>query len=123
MSISEPDLNIAFQLNKRGTEITFFVDEKYYNERSNLPAWEYSYISDKINLDSQNTNKDSLDSPTYNRFIREIFTGQKSFVQNQESTPWHCNYKIKWIDLGRDYYPRYIRSVECIKKECWYDYN
>lgn len=33
---------------------------------------------------------------------------------------WECESKIAWVDLGPDYYPRYLRSVECTSKNCWY---
>lgn len=122
MSISEPDVNIAFNFYKRDTEISFYVDEKYYNEKNSLPAWEYNHMSRKIYFDSKNVGT-GLSQSTSERFIRQLLTSSIRNKNNnnvQDSTPWHCNYVIKWIDLGRDYYPRYIRSVECIKKECWY---
>lgn len=34
---------------------------------------------------------------------------------------WECQSKIRWQDLGPDYYPRYLRSVECTSQTCWYD--
>lgn len=121
MSISEPDINIAFKFYKRDTEISFYVDEKYYNEKNNLPAWEYNHMSKKVYFDSND--ETDLSQTKSGRLIRQILTSvitKKNEYTVQDSAPWHCNYIIKWIDLGRDYYPRYIRSVECIKKECWY---
>lgn len=41
-------------------------------------------------------------------------------VDDQDRRPWFCDSKIKWIDLGDDYYPRWIRTVECVKQSCWY---
>lgn len=34
--------------------------------------------------------------------------------------PWRCQMRRKWIELSKDYYPRYIRSVQCTKPKCWY---
>ncbi|KAJ8963504.1 hypothetical protein NQ314_005583 [Rhamnusium bicolor] len=34
---------------------------------------------------------------------------------------WHCNSRIKWTDLGPDYFPRYLRSVECLAENCWFN--
>lgn len=119
MSISEPNMNIAFNFYKRDTEISFYVDEKYYNEKNDIPAWEYNHMDFFLNHDKIEKRKTS----TSERFIRQLLTSarkNKNEYKVQDSAPWHCNYMIKWIDLGRDYYPRYIRSVECIKKECWY---
>lgn len=36
--------------------------------------------------------------------------------------PWVCPSNLLWLDLGRDYYPRYIRTIECLSKSCWYGY-
>lgn len=34
---------------------------------------------------------------------------------------WQCESQIKWTDLGPDYFPRYLRSVECLEKNCWFN--
>lgn len=34
---------------------------------------------------------------------------------------WHCKSRIKWTDLGLDYFPRYLRSVECLTENCWFN--
>lgn len=34
--------------------------------------------------------------------------------------PWKCESRIRWVDLGPDYFPRYLRTVECTKHYCWY---
>jgi len=31
---------------------------------------------------------------------------------------WHCEAPRKWIDLGKDYFPRYILSVDCNHSGC-----
>ncbi|XP_050085196.1 protein trunk [Anopheles aquasalis] len=34
--------------------------------------------------------------------------------------PWECEAKIRWIDLGHEYFPRFLRTVECTRQKCWY---
>lgn len=44
-----------------------------------------------------------------------------TFAQKKRSDPpWRCETRRKWIELSRDYYPRYLRSVQCTKPKCWY---
>lgn len=125
MSVSEPELNVAFNFYKRDTEISFYVDEKYYNERKNFPAWDYNHIKGESysNSDSLNTRQDHNNTNGSERFVRSHLNHKIEKIEHPdpELPPWHCNYSLKWIDLGTDYYPRYIRSVECVKKACWYD--
>ncbi|KAB0800680.1 hypothetical protein PPYR_06419 [Photinus pyralis] len=33
---------------------------------------------------------------------------------------WQCETRVRWLDLGMDYYPRYLKSVECESKVCWF---
>nr|CAI5838384.1 unnamed protein product [Callosobruchus analis] len=37
------------------------------------------------------------------------------------SQEWHCKQRIKWLDLGPDYFPRYLKSVECLSETCWFN--
>lgn len=39
---------------------------------------------------------------------------------NRQFYPWKCEAVVKWIDLGPEYFPRYLRNVECTKHYCWY---
>lgn len=38
----------------------------------------------------------------------------------RKTYPWKCDSSIRWIDLGPDYFPRFLRTVECTKHYCWY---
>lgn len=38
----------------------------------------------------------------------------------RKTYPWKCDSTVRWIDLGPDYFPRYLRTVECTKHYCWY---
>lgn len=41
----------------------------------------------------------------------------------QHNRPWSCRGQVKWRDLGRDYFPRFLRSVDCLKEKCWYGHG
>lgn len=46
--------------------------------------------------------------------------GQHKNDNNKKLYPWKCEAIIKWVDLGPDYFPRFLRTVECTKHYCWY---
>lgn len=46
--------------------------------------------------------------------------GRGSNADSAKKYPWKCESSIRWIDLGPDYFPRYLRTVECTKHYCWY---
>ncbi|XP_062557294.1 protein trunk-like [Armigeres subalbatus] len=61
--------------------------------------------------------RDANGSKLANRSTRNARRGQKS---SGSSRPWNCEAKIRWMDLGDEYYPRFLRTVECAKTSCWY---
>lgn len=104
----------------------FYVDDTYAMELSNEPAWEANPLdlergskreisdsSEKLLSNSTRTRRDY----SYNQEGRRK-TG--NIQQQQQKRPWECEAKIKWLDLGRDYYPRYLRTVECTRHPCFY---
>lgn len=40
--------------------------------------------------------------------------------ERSQQTPWRCENRVKWIDLGPDYHPSHIRTIECSKQKCYY---
>lgn len=69
---------------------------------------------------STQTEKDS-DQPedTLSRTKRAY--GRGSNADNAKKLyPWKCEASIKWVDMGPDYFPRYLRTVECTRHYCWY---
>lgn len=78
---------------------SFYVDDSYEKIIDDKPAW---LISNHAVLEG--------DSETSSR------TKRNSLKPRQ----WECESRISWLDLGPDYFPRYIRSVECLSKYCWY---
>ncbi|XP_014661491.1 PREDICTED: protein trunk-like [Priapulus caudatus] len=35
-------------------------------------------------------------------------------------TPWGCDSRVVWHDLGPDRFPRFLRGVECTSSKCWF---
>lgn len=47
--------------------------------------------------------------------------GRGSNAENAKKLyPWKCEASIKWVDMGPEYFPRYLRTVECTRHYCWY---
>lgn len=100
---------------KRNAEeyIPFYVDDTYVEELSNRPAWEVTDFTelDKTELPQKNTMRDKRSSNPARKENRK---------KPEPKRQWECHSKIKWIDLGDDYYPRYLRTVECLSEKCFY---
>lgn len=84
----------------------FFVDDTYEKELSQKPAWEFNETP-RIKRDSAN-------------IMKRLSRHSNSSNKKKLFKPWECKSEIDWIDLGINYFPRYLRSVKCIKKDCYY---
>ncbi|KAG4068680.1 hypothetical protein HA402_002371 [Bradysia odoriphaga] len=93
----------------------FYVDDTYALEISNKPAWEVKHATEVHYRDVR-----SIDSTDVG-LTRSKRDGRRGSRNVRNERPWNCEAKIKWIDLGPDYFPRFLRSVECTKKKCWYN--
>lgn len=76
--------------------LPFSVDQDYFHEFGDQPAW---------NVDSY-------------RQIMNAHSRRRRNVKQQRQ--WECESKVVWTDLGVDYFPRYLRNIECTSKRCWY---
>ena len=141
MSISPPNFEEEEQstsidqieilgLTKRKTKITrdFYVDDKYALPLSDKPAWEVKHVLESFETISRNKREipDLLDMDMtadldMGRGKRRPSLPHPFGNQGGSKTkPWRCESKIIWTDLGADYFPRYLRTVECTKSNCWY---
>ncbi|XP_012255849.2 protein trunk [Athalia rosae] len=114
MSINDPrDNNVesgrtASGVTKRKTSKipSFSVEEEFNSVYSNDPAWDFEFgnvgYEEEVEL-VQNA-----------RDTRE--------TKRAKSTPWQCDANVEWIDLGHDYFPRFLRMIECEKSNCWYGF-
>lgn len=103
MSVAQP-LEITKEGSTRDISIlpSFYMDNtSYSHELNDIAAW---------NLNSHR-NLTRLTRHRAQRKKRKDVTEEK----------WHCKYQIVWKDLGPDYFPRFVRNVECISDKCFYD--
>ncbi|XP_053670629.1 protein trunk [Anopheles nili] len=117
----------------------FYVDDKYSLELSHKPAWEVKHASEPIPLGGEgrvrsrrdlfNDLLDTLEpepSPEEADKRQTRSFGGKGRARKGSSgiggtpRPWECEAKIRWIDLGPEYFPRFLRTVECTRQNCWY---
>ncbi|EAT40690.1 AAEL007584-PA [Aedes aegypti] len=103
---------------------TFYVEDDFSEELGNSPAWAVDHVQDTANqvLKAPFNKREAFDSilhemDTKTRSARNARRGQNG---DGTSRPWECDAKIRWIDLGDEYYPRFLRTVECAKTRCWY---
>lgn len=133
MSVDEPVFTDDFNDNpspKRDAQNfkPFYVDDTYAEELSDRPAWEVSHltgdaeVAGEIRAADPNKNSTERAKRANNRRRNEDTSQQQqpASQQNKSKRPWECEAKIKWIDLGYDYYPRYLRTVECTRHACFY---
>lgn len=114
MSITKPIDKIDYlkksKIRKRTTTNDFYVHENYSAVITEKPAWRvinhFLIKEEKI---------EPIDESGMKHRHR------RSFMEMDSMQQWQCEMKIVWKDLGVDYFPRYLRSVECTERErCWY---
>ncbi|XP_018573878.1 protein trunk [Anoplophora glabripennis] len=101
MSIDMPSLEVSKNFKRKvGYDLDFYVDSEYEDDSDEQPAWSVTnHVEETKNIFSNNRYRRDMD------YLQE----------------WHCKSRIKWTDLGPDYFPRYLRSVECLTESCWFN--
>lgn len=111
----------------------FYVDNTFAQIISDLPAWEVQHeelaqLTDALRTKREiTTNEEALqnalkdDHQDVERTKRNFFSAE-TFVEQVRNgdRPWACEGHTKWLDLGPNYFPQYLRTVECTKQTCWY---
>lgn len=110
----------------------FYVDNTYAQVLSDLPAWEVQHeelaqLADglrskrELTLPIGDASADTNGPEPQNRPKRNFFSAD-TFVEQVRSgdRPWACEGQTRWLDLGPNYFPQYLRTVECTKQTCWY---
>lgn len=103
----------------------FYVDDTYAMDLSDKPAWEVMHLSEFEKAEnlkhlSEGSERVESNSTRVQRSNNRRKSEDMSQQQQQSKRPWDCEAKIKWLDLGYDYYPRYLRTVECTHSACYY---
>lgn len=133
MSIDSPiieDENDKVINNKRGVQdaTSFYVEDTYVMQLSDKPSiykTEVTHLSEEEKSTNQIKFNQHLEHKFDNitRVQRSNDRGRNNGINEQRTQikrPWECEAKIKWLDLGYDYYPRYLRTVECTRHSCFY---
>lgn len=143
MSITEPaDRHSDPSSMKRGAEqekLRFAVDDTFAQQISDQPAWEVDFVNsglqDRSSYLLEEENEEQLDdsSSNYkeateeqedlaNRDLRWAKWGQPtSGGGGRDKLSWDCEMDLKWTDLGEDYFPRYLQTVNCGRTRCFND--
>jgi hypothetical protein len=54
-------------------------------------------------------------------FLDSISTRRRRDApMDPEEIPWKCESRVVWEDLGTSYFPRYLRTIECLGARCWF---
>uniref|UniRef100_T1ISL6 Spaetzle domain-containing protein n=1 Tax=Strigamia maritima TaxID=126957 RepID=T1ISL6_STRMM len=49
-------------------------------------------------------------------------TSKTSKTTETNDRLWTCEWSEHWLDLGNDYFPRYIRTAKCTTEKCWFNF-
>lgn len=102
------------------TKDSFYVNSSFaMAEPETEPAWTIDYIEE--NLGGRHKRMfGAMAQLTPEQLVIEMARAAANERIETHERPWNCDGRIKWLDLGKDYFPRYLRSIECYKKTCWY---
>lgn len=143
-SASEGDRNAYSVVKRRADSIpSFYVDEQHTSELSDKPAWDVRERAvEELQAEASSRRRrkrlvpieppaepkelgpaegfrNETDAQTRNR--RAYGRGGAGIKGDPNKLyPWKCEATIKWVDLGPEYFPRFLRTVECTKHYCWY---
>lgn len=110
--------------NRRYMSITRPKDKFKYGKRNLLDISEQFYLPPDYvrelfpEEEDQQQQKREIED-----FNNQTSTKRSLSLKSQEeknTQPWSCNVTPQWIDLGEDYFPRYIQIAECGSEKCWY---
>uniref|UniRef100_A0A5S6Q0Y4 TGF-beta family profile domain-containing protein n=1 Tax=Trichuris muris TaxID=70415 RepID=A0A5S6Q0Y4_TRIMR len=80
----------------------------------------------KLNISSSNRAVAQLkphpDSPTlhYAQAGTDFDLESSAALPEPLKLPWTCDERVEWLDLGPNYFPRFLRNVSCLSTRCFY---
>ncbi|XP_055298539.1 protein trunk [Sitodiplosis mosellana] len=124
-SISDPLDTTGRKRNADSKRPSFYMTGDHTEVLSEEPAWNIEWESFETKITSQKRRKRSLlpigEDPTKS-VHQQLDTLNRSKRQiRARNEPWQCERKVKWINLGDDYHPSHLRSVECTQPKCYYN--
>lgn len=107
MSVHEPvrilikppdELESKDKIKKRmDLDLGVYLEDDYAHVLSERPAWEYQHVI--------------YENP---QISEQRIRRKRNVLQ------WQCKEEWEWLDLGNDYFPRYLQSAKCCQKDCWF---
>lgn len=100
----------------------FETSDAHFEVVSELPAWDivwnmlnagemrYRREPIELKLDLDDPPSPSTPSPKSNGFRGRW---------PSDRVPWRCESQYEWMRLPMDFYPRFLRSVQCTRRTCW----
>lgn len=104
--------NVDLQLSKRRRRkrAVSIVNDHQKIEPENALKVDYEQLNE--------TNANPSESTIRNKRAHRRNGSQRT--SDDDLRLWRCDASIKWVDLGPDYFPRFLRTVECTKQFCYY---
>lgn len=130
VEMDNDDLDNQF---KRKTEDrpSFYVTEDSPRALSSEPAWNMDW--EKFGGIRQKRSIDNIEIEKLKRSIPSIKLIHHTSIdkdleesidkmekERSNTSPWRCENRVKWVDLGLDYHPSHVRTIECSKDKCYY---
>lgn len=100
---------------------SFYINDDHTIVLSEEPAWNFDWGSFKTPSANQMRKRRSLPPITSNLSESIKQTALLNRDKRHTGAPWQCEKKLKWVHLGPDYHPAYLRSIECTKSKCYYN--
>ncbi|XP_018328229.1 protein trunk [Agrilus planipennis] len=121
-------LGSAFNPRYMSINIPFIDNNKYIDDsnKRKVNAYLPFYVGDDLVTEDKSDDVPAwnVDFGVENLHRSDLLSGtvRKKRVANIKpgGPHWKCESEVKWIDLGVDYFPRFLRTVECTTSDCWY---
>lgn len=128
-NVMDPTDNIDRKRNSRNRP-SFYITEEHTLVLSEQPAWNVEWDSFReeeshsqmrkkrslvpIGVDSKETEATQLSTES------DLQRQKRQNSNQRRSEPWRCEKKVTWVNLGPDYHPPHLRTIECTKPKCYY---
>lgn len=112
---------------------SFYVTEESPRALSNEPAWNMDWEKfggiRKRSIDEDDGKKRKRSMPSIKLIpqatIDEDLEASISKMEKERAdsykSAWKCETRVKWVDLGPDYHPSHVRTIECSTDVCYYN--
>lgn len=132
-NVMDPTDNID-RKRKTKNRPSFYITEEHTLVLSEEPAWNIEWDKFReeqslsqtrkkrsvvpISLNTKATTDDETDTETIDTDLQR--QKRQNSNQSRRSEPWRCEKKVTWVNLGPDYHPPHLRTIECTKPKCYY---